>query len=712
MSGTLSAGTVSIGVKSNTKGFGRGLSHALMGEVGGIGKLMGGVVMAGFGLAVSGISAVIGVGMKEAMDAQKLNAQFTAGIKSTGNAAGLSVKSMDDLAASIAGYSGQSYESIGKTEQLLQTFRDIKNEGPNKIFDQATVAAADMAAKMGGDASGMAIKLGRALNDPVKGVMALTRVGVQFTQGQKDSIKAMVAHGDTVGAQKIILGELTKEFGGAAKAAGETLPGQLARGKVAFGELSKTVMEGVLPSLTSAMGGVNDFITGTQASFRKGGISQVFTDISAKIMAALPGIKMQLGKWGVALWAWVQEAVPPMLVKLGELVVKFETWAFTVAYPAIAAKLVEWGKAFVAWIGPMIPPLMAKLGELLTQLGTWIYTVALPAVVAQLKTWAEAFVAWITPILPPMLAKLGQMLGGVGTWILNVGLPLLVTKLVEWAGAFVKWVVPLIGPLLLELGKLLLKLAGWILTVALPAIVSKLGEWAGAFFKWIPGATVSMLKALIPLLGQLGTWIVSTAAPQLVTKMMEWSKAFASWIARAIIEAPGKLLGLLGTVITWAKSVGPKILSTLGDLSGLLRDAGMSVVRGLISGIGSMAGDVGHALLMLLPGPLQQFAAKLGIKSPSTVFAGFGANIGQGLINGIDGTQSDVAASMRGLVSLPRVGSLDFATSSVRSAAVAGSVVGGAGFDYDRMAAAMSRAQIILDGKNVARSVDQRLAPR
>ena len=259
---TLSAGTVSISVKSDTKGFGANLHKSLIGQIGGIGKGLGEAIMAGTAL-------VLGVGMKEAMGAEKINAQFAAGIKSTGNAANLSVKSMDDLAASIAGYSGQSYESIGKTEQLLQTFRDIKNVGPNKIFDQATVAAADMAAKMGGDASGMAIKLGKALNDPVKGMTALGRVGVQFTQSQKDSIKAMVAHGDTAGAQKLILGELTKEFGGAAKAAGQTLPGQLARGKVAFGELSKTVMEGVLPSLTSAMGGFNDFITGTRQVFAR-----------------------------------------------------------------------------------------------------------------------------------------------------------------------------------------------------------------------------------------------------------------------------------------------------------------------------------------------------------------------------------------------------------------------------------------------------------
>jgi phage-related protein len=335
-----------------------------------------------------------------------------------------------------------------------------------------------------------------------------------------------------------------------------------------------------------------------------------------------------------------------------------------------------------------------------------------------------------------MLVALGGLLTRLGDWIWHTGFPLLGEKLAQWGKAFWAWVVPAIGPLLLTLGGMLVRLGGWILTVALPAILSQLGRWAWAFIQWIPGATVSMLKALIPMLGQLGTWIVSVAAPALVVKMMEWSKAFASWIGRAIIEAPGKLLGLLGTIINWARGVAPKILSTLGDLSGLLRDAGMSIVRGLISGIGSMASSVGHALLGLLPGPLQKFANLLGIHSPSKVFADFGANIGQGLIDGIDGSRSGVEASMTGLVSLPRVGAQVIpllaaggivpATPGGRLVRVAkggrdeaivplpkgGGKPGFLGFDYDRMAAAMSRAQIVLDGKNVARSIDQRLAPR
>jgi len=60
--------------------------------------------------------------------------------------------------------------------------------------------------------------LGKALNDPIKGMSALTKAGVSFTQQQKDQIGAMVASGDTMGAQKIILAEFSKEYGGSLEA--------------------------------------------------------------------------------------------------------------------------------------------------------------------------------------------------------------------------------------------------------------------------------------------------------------------------------------------------------------------------------------------------------------------------------------------------------------------------------------------------------------
>lgn len=249
--------------KDGGRHFGAGLASTAKGIGAHAGLLLGGAVAAGFGVAVAGIGAIIKTGFGEAMDASKGTAQLAAGIKSTGNAAHVSVKGMNALAGSIQSMSGQTDDSIVASENLLLTFTNIKNVGANKIFDQATLATANMAAKMGGDASGMAIKLGKALNDPTKGMTALSRVGVAFTKGQKDSVAAMMKHGDVAGAQAVILKELNTEFGGAAKAAGESLPGQLAKAKRSFEDVSQSVAEGLIPVVLPALLKLGTFITGT-----------------------------------------------------------------------------------------------------------------------------------------------------------------------------------------------------------------------------------------------------------------------------------------------------------------------------------------------------------------------------------------------------------------------------------------------------------------
>lgn len=206
--------------------------------------------------AAVGFGAILKTGFDEAKDAAEGTAQLAAGIASTGNAASVSVDGLNSLASSIQDYSGQTDDSIVKSEQLLLTFTNIKNNGPDKIFDQATKASADMAAKFGGDASQQAVLLGKALNDPVKGISALQRVGVSFTDSQKNTIDAMVKTGDVAGAQKVILGELNTEFGGAAKAAGESFPGQLKRVHRAFEDLSQGIVQGFLPVMGPALEGV------------------------------------------------------------------------------------------------------------------------------------------------------------------------------------------------------------------------------------------------------------------------------------------------------------------------------------------------------------------------------------------------------------------------------------------------------------------------
>lgn len=196
--------------------------------------------------------AAIGTAVSEAYAAvaeqEKLGAQTASVLASTGNAARVSADDVTALADAIEAKSMIDAEQVQAGENMLLTFTNVKNavgEG-NDVFTQATQITADMATALGTDMAGQAVQVGKALNDPIAGVSALSRVGVTFTEGQKAQIKAMVDAGDTMGAQKLILGELNKEFGGSAEAAGKTFPGAMKHVK----DVIDGVVEGGLKKLT------------------------------------------------------------------------------------------------------------------------------------------------------------------------------------------------------------------------------------------------------------------------------------------------------------------------------------------------------------------------------------------------------------------------------------------------------------------------------
>jgi hypothetical protein len=94
-----------------------------------------------------------------------------------------------------------------------------------------------MAQALGQDLNGAALQVGKALNDPILGVSALGRAGVQFSESQKEMIRSLVETGRTADAQRIILAELETQSGGSALAARGTLGGALKALNEAFGDL-------------------------------------------------------------------------------------------------------------------------------------------------------------------------------------------------------------------------------------------------------------------------------------------------------------------------------------------------------------------------------------------------------------------------------------------------------------------------------------------
>jgi hypothetical protein len=212
--------------------------------------------------ALGGLAKTIQIGTQEFMEQQKVAAQTGAVLKSTGGIANVTSKQMENLSESLMRKSGVDDEAIQSGQNLLLTFTKIRNETGkgNDIFNQATKATLDLSVAMGKDLSSSAILVGKALNDPVKGATALSRAGVQLTKGQKDQIQAFVDSGRVLEAQKIILAELTTQFGGSAEAAGKTLPGQLNILKQTFSNLAGDLVSRFLPSLTGVAQRLTDFI--------------------------------------------------------------------------------------------------------------------------------------------------------------------------------------------------------------------------------------------------------------------------------------------------------------------------------------------------------------------------------------------------------------------------------------------------------------------
>ncbi len=189
--------------------------------------------------------------VESAKESEDAISQLNAVLKSTGEAAGLTSQDLQEQATALQKLTTFSDEAIMSAESLLLTFTNVKGA----VFQESVPLILDMSQALGQDLKSSSIQLGKALNDPIKGITALSRVGVSFTQTQKDQIKTMVDAGKTADAQRIILAELHKEFGGSAEAAAGTFAGSMARLKNQMDDvkesIGKTVIEGITPLMQS-----------------------------------------------------------------------------------------------------------------------------------------------------------------------------------------------------------------------------------------------------------------------------------------------------------------------------------------------------------------------------------------------------------------------------------------------------------------------------
>ncbi len=171
----------------------KGSVVGLTGNLGPLGSALGAI--GPVGLAVGAALAVVTLGLKAAFEhaaeAEQSFNRLQAVLRATGNTTGLSGKQIAEFADQIEASTLATAEQVQDAAGVMATFRSVTGE----TFTRAMTLAQDMSAVFGTDLRGSITQLGKALENPAEGLTALRRIGILFTDSQKDLIQSLVDTG-------------------------------------------------------------------------------------------------------------------------------------------------------------------------------------------------------------------------------------------------------------------------------------------------------------------------------------------------------------------------------------------------------------------------------------------------------------------------------------------------------------------------------------
>jgi len=222
------------------------------GRISAIGAIIGRVnpLMLVFTAGLVGIGLAATKAVKSISNLEIQQGKLNALLKATSNASGLVGRDIEMMAVDIGKGTLASVQGARDAAGVLLTFKSITGE----TFKETLKLTQDLAAVGFGSMKTAALQLGKALEEPEIGLSALRRVGVSFTEQQKEQIKVLAMTGRQMEAQAIIIKTLKEQVGGS----GEGAAGGLAGAYDTLGENLNLFFE------RSAMGKrIVDFLTGS-----------------------------------------------------------------------------------------------------------------------------------------------------------------------------------------------------------------------------------------------------------------------------------------------------------------------------------------------------------------------------------------------------------------------------------------------------------------
>jgi hypothetical protein len=443
----------------------KGFQKAVANEMGGVGKVgekagdeAGKGVSKGFGRSIAGIAGLIAGAFsiraitnfaKESVAAAEAVSTANARIDQVAKSTGVFGAETDAVTKRIQDFAKAQEMRIavddtvikGVQAQLL-TFKELSSTADETggVFDRVTMAAFDMA-QVVGSAEGNATALGKALEDPTRGVAALARNGTTFTDQQREQIKVLQESGDLLGAQEIILQEVESQYGGLAEASADAS----VKLGLAFGNIKETVGDVLLPIFADLVDGMLPVIDELANT-----LAVVFQDLSpiiSELAGQLPGL--------------IQSFLP-MLPVIGELAGIF-LGLVERFLPIFVDLILSLMPAFTELV-PVIADFIANALDILVPILLDLVAAIIPIVQALLPVFMELVTA-----LAPIVIKLIEAF----LPLIMMVLPILI-RLIEFLAPIFIGIASIIGNVIVGAIGLLVGAISW--------VSDNLGEF-GDFFK-------------------------------------------------------------------------------------------------------------------------------------------------------------------------------------------------------------------------------------
>lgn len=277
----------------------------------------------------------------------------------------------------------------------------------------------------------------------------------------------------------------------------------------------------------------------------------------------------------------------------------------------------------------------------------WALSTGIAMVTAIAKT-----IASVTVIIAQWLLMGAQALlhaaKVAAAWLLTTGAAMVtaVASMAASAAVFVaKWV--LIGAqAMIQAAKVA---AAWLLSTggAMASAVAKMAATAAIFVaKWVLMGTQALLQAArmaaawLLAMGPVG-WVIATVVGLAILIIANWDKIKSAtkkaWdsIANAVSDAWNKAQQKTAEGIAKVMVFIAKLPGQVLEFRGKMLSAGADLIRGLIDGAVSMAGDAISSIKSIAGDMVDAALSFFKIKSPSRVFMEMGAYVSEGLAVGV-----------------------------------------------------------------------------